>query len=57
MKSWYEDSRLWSDINNNITDIKRIYFTGGEPTINHKHKELLEKYNRCWAFQECYLRI
>lgn len=42
MKSWYEDSRLWSDIINNITDIKRIYFTGGEPTINHKHRELLE---------------
>ena len=42
MKSWYEGSQLWSDINTNITDIERIYFTGGEPTINHKHKELLE---------------
>ena len=42
MKSWYEGSQLWSDINTNITDIKRIYFTGGEPTINHKHRELLE---------------
>lgn len=42
MKSWYDDSHLWNDINNNISDIKRIYFTGGEPTINHKHRELLE---------------
>ena len=42
MKSWYEGSQLWMDINNNIADIKRIYFTGGEPTINHKHRELLE---------------
>ena len=41
---WYDhkDSKLWNYIINNVKDIERIYFTGGEPTINSKHKELLD---------------
>jgi len=42
MKSWYEGSQLWTDITKNLKYIERLYFTGGEPTINHKHRELLE---------------
>lgn len=42
MKSWYEGSQLWTDITKNLKHVERIYFTGGEPTINHKHRELLE---------------
>lgn len=42
MKSWYEGSQLWTDITKNLKHIERLYFTGGEPTINHKHRELLE---------------
>lgn len=39
---WYKDSKLWDYIIDNIDKINRIYFTGGEPTINSKHKELLD---------------
>jgi len=40
--NWYEDSKLWSHIVDNLDTAKRFYFTGGEPTINRKHKELLK---------------
>ena len=39
--NWYDDSVLWSRIVSSLPDAKRFYFTGGEPTINIKHKELL----------------
>jgi len=39
---WYKNSKLWDYIVDNIHKINRIYFTGGEPTINSKHKELLD---------------
>ena len=39
---WYNNSILWDEIVNNIDNIKYYYFTGGEPTINDKHKELLQ---------------
>tara|TARA_A100001035_G_C27785324_1_gene504039 strand:+ start:397 stop:2649 length:2253 start_codon:yes stop_codon:yes gene_type:complete len=37
-------SSLWKHIMNNLDTIKRYYFTGGEPTINLKHRELLDYY-------------
>ena len=37
-------TKLWSHIMNNLDTIKRYYFTGGEPTINLKHRELLDCY-------------
>ena len=37
-------TKLWSHIMNNLDTIKRYYFTGGEPTINLKHRELLDYY-------------
>lgn len=39
---WYEDSPLWNYITSHLETSRRFYFTGGEPTINHKHKELLQ---------------
>jgi len=39
---WVENSKLWDQIKNNIDTIERFYFTGGEPTVNLKHRELLE---------------
>lgn len=39
---WADNSPLFDEIQRNITDVKRIYFTGGEPTINIKHRELLD---------------
>jgi MoaA/NifB/PqqE/SkfB family radical SAM enzyme len=39
---WYEDSLLWKYIIENLHNIKRFYFTGGEPTVNLKHRELLD---------------
>jgi hypothetical protein len=40
--NWYDDSILWDDIVDNLEYTSRFYFTGGEPTINNKHKELLK---------------
>lgn len=40
--AWYEDSPLWNHIVENLDAAKQFYFTGGEPTINHKHNELLK---------------
>lgn len=40
--NWYEESELWEYIVDNLDKSKLFYFTGGEPTINHKHKELLK---------------
>ena len=39
---WYNGSKLWDYIVNNLKTIDRYYFTGGEPTINLKHRELLQ---------------
>lgn len=40
--NWYNDSALWHNIVDNADKIKRIYFTGGEPTVNKKHREMLD---------------
>jgi hypothetical protein len=40
--NWYDNSVMWNNIINDLSHIKRFYFTGGEPTINIKHKELLK---------------
>lgn len=39
---WFEKTDLVSTIKEGLPDIKRFYFTGGEPTINHTHRELLQ---------------
>ena len=39
---WFDKTDLVSNIKNEISNIKRFYFTGGEPTINHTHRELLQ---------------
>lgn len=39
---WYSDSVLWQDMLDNIPNITHLYFTGGEPTINKKHRDLLQ---------------
>lgn len=44
---WHEENNttLWDNINEDMSKgvIDRFYFTGGEPTINLKHRELLDK--------------
>ena len=42
MLEWWNESGLWDYIVKNIKTIDRYYFTGGEPTINQKHRELLD---------------
>lgn len=39
---WYEKTDLVSNIKQGLSQVKRFYFTGGEPTINHTHRELLQ---------------
>lgn len=39
---WYNNSVAWNNVVENLENIKYYYFTGGEPTINEKHKELLQ---------------
>jgi hypothetical protein len=40
--NWYDDSKMWQTIIDGLDHTTRFYFTGGEPTINQKHKELLK---------------
>lgn len=40
--NWYDNSVMWENIISGLPHTKRFYFTGGEPTINVKHKELLK---------------
>ncbi len=40
--NWYEESKLMDELKNNLSFVKRIYFTGGEPTIIHEHMSILE---------------
>ncbi len=40
--TWGDDSPFWIDMIGNLNHIDRFYFTGGEPTINKKHQQLLE---------------
>lgn len=42
INNWWEDSGLFTHIIDNIENIDRYYFTGGEPTINLKHRQLLD---------------
>jgi sulfatase maturation enzyme AslB (radical SAM superfamily) len=39
---WYEDEKFWREIKNLLPYIDRYYFTGGEPTINKTHYNLLQ---------------
>lgn len=41
--NWHEDSELLRSIEKNLSHVKRIYFTGGEPTLIKAHWKLLEK--------------
>lgn len=40
--SWYENDFFINQFENNLENVERIYFTGGEPTINKAHFKLLE---------------
>lgn len=39
---WYNQSAVLDHLHKNISKVKRFYFTGGEPTINHTHRKLLD---------------
>ena len=39
---WYENEKVWNQLKSMIPYIDRYYFTGGEPTINKTHFELLQ---------------
>ena len=39
---WYEDDKFWKTIKSLLPHIDRYYFTGGEPTINKTHFNLLQ---------------
>ena len=39
---WYEDEKFWNTMKRMIPYIDRYYFTGGEPTINKTHYDLLQ---------------
>lgn len=42
--SWHENSPLLHKIEENMEQVQRIYFTGGEPTLIKAHWRLLEKF-------------
>jgi hypothetical protein len=40
--TWYEQDKFWEEIDAHAKYIDRLYFTGGEPSINKTHFKLLE---------------
>jgi len=40
--TWYEQDKFWEEIDAHVKHIDRLYFTGGEPSINKTHFKLLE---------------
>ena len=40
--TWYEQDKFWKEIDTHAKYIDRLYFTGGEPSINKTHFKLLE---------------
>lgn len=41
--SWDDSTPFYEDILSNLENIETLYFTGGEPTINKRHRLLLER--------------
>lgn len=41
---WFKDGKFTDYLKKNADHIQRIYFTGGEPTINKEHKDLLDHF-------------
>jgi len=41
--NWHESEYFWKQVENNMRNIKRVYFAGGEPTLIQKHYTFLEK--------------
>lgn len=39
---WYEQPLFWEGFEKNLDKLDRLYFTGGEPTINKAHFRMLE---------------
>jgi hypothetical protein len=39
---WYEKDKFWQEFTENAHNIDRLYFTGGEPSINKPHYKLLD---------------
>lgn len=40
---WYMKKEFWDDINQQIPNVKKIYFAGGEPLMIKEHKIFLEE--------------
>jgi len=40
--NWYEKDNFWKQFEENAHNIDRLYFTGGEPTINKIHFKVLD---------------
>ena len=40
---WYEKSRFWDEIYDQIPNLKQVYFVGGEPLLIKEHKLFLEE--------------
>lgn len=41
--SWYDDSKFFDEVNKNSNSTRKIYFSGGEPTLVENMYDMLEK--------------
>jgi organic radical activating enzyme len=41
--SWYDDSKFFNEVNKNSNSTRKIYFSGGEPTLVENMYDMLEK--------------
>mgnify|MGYP001280154116 CR=1 FL=1 len=40
---WVDKESFWKEVKTFLTDVGRIYFVGGEPTLHEKHYQYLER--------------
>ena len=40
---WYEDTNLWSQLEDNMPNIRHLYLVGGEPLMIEQHYTFLQK--------------
>lgn len=42
LENWYESNSFWNEIHNMIPTLKKVYMTGGEPTLIQKNYDFLQ---------------
>ena len=55
--NWHEDPKLWKEIYSWLPGVKKLYFTGGEPTLIQRNWDLLDYVKRKKWSKNIYLHF